>query len=159
MNRLVFEAKFVSDRKRSYRAYKFPFKADPVEPPILAILPIGFGQDEVASAFYVSWNGATEVASWNFYGGDSDDETGMSLLATVKKRGFETEWVLPGVIQYAYAEAVDADGVTLRKTDVTCITPSVDPDFKISYPALDGAKVAGRNTSASSFNNVRLGFT
>lgn len=141
VDRLVMEARFVSDRKRSYRAYKFPFKANPTEDPRLVVLPLGFGQDEVASAFYVSWNGATEVASWVFYGGEQRSAVSMKSLATVKKRGFETEWVMPGVVQYAYAEALDAYGQSLGKTSITTITPSINEQYQIPYPAMQGANL------------------
>lgn len=139
LNRLIMEARFVSDRKRSYRAYKFPFKAAPTEPPVLAILPLGIGQDKIATAFYVSWNGATEVRSWAFYSGDSPNVAPMRKLATVKKRGFETQWVIPTLVRYAYAVALDADGHTLGESVVTSITPAAsDEKYTLPYPALQG---------------------
>jgi len=141
-NRLVMEAKFVSDRKRSYRAYKFPFVGDPTEPPVMALKPIGYGQDEVASAFYVSWNGATEVKEWAFYGGDQQDERSMKLLATIKKRGFETEWVTPGMVKFAHARALDTSGAEIGRTAIMAIDPILDPDYIVYYPALQGANLA-----------------
>jgi hypothetical protein len=155
-NRLALEAKFLSDRKRSYRAYKFPFKGEPVELPTLKIVPIGYRQDEAATAFYVSWNGATEVASWTLHGGDTDLAESFTLLATVKRRGFETSWVTPNLIRWAYAEARDANGTTIGRSAVAEITPSVDSRYKIAYPALQGVHTAIplQDTPPTSSNEV-----
>ena len=138
--RLILEARFLSDRKKSYRAYKLPFKGEPIEAPILKILPIGYSDDEAASAFYVSWNGATEVASWTFYGGDTKAIKLFKPLATVKRRGFETSWVTPGVVKYAYAEALNSDGVSIGMSDMASLTPKFDPQYEVAYPALQAIK-------------------
>jgi hypothetical protein len=138
--RLILEARFLSDRKKSYRAYKLPFKGEPVEPPILKVLPIGYSDDEAASAFYVSWNGATEVASWAFYGGDTKAIKSFKPLAMVKRRGFETSWVTPGVVKYAYAEAFNSDGVSIGMSGMASLTPKFDPQYEVAYPALQAIK-------------------
>jgi hypothetical protein len=138
--KLILEARFLSDRKKSYRAYKLPFKGEPIEPPVLKVIPIGYSDDEAASAFYVSWNGATEVASWAFYGGDTDDRQSFKPLAMVKRRGFETSWVTPGIIKYAYAEAFDSSGSSIGFSPMASLTPTFDPNYVVAYPALQAVK-------------------
>lgn len=140
-NRLLLEARFLSGRFRSYRAYKHPWVGKPTEIPAFTILPIGSDNDKVSSAFYVSWNGATEVSSWAFYGGDTLSKP-LKRLATIKKHGFETSHVEPGVVRYAYAVALDIHGNILSKSNTTTITPAVDGDYKISQPLLQDAKAA-----------------
>ncbi len=49
-----------SSRPASYRAYRFPWSAQPVTTPALAQ---GWGAGD-APALYASWNGATSVAAW-----------------------------------------------------------------------------------------------
>ena len=143
-DRLLLEARFVSDRKRSYRAYKFPFVGDPQEPPILKVLPIGFSHDEAISAFYLSWNGATAVAWWAVYSGDSVDGKSFGHLVTIKRRGFETSWVAPSLVRYAYAEALDVDHRVLGRSTLASVAPAFVPNYQVSYPALEGARAAGK---------------
>lgn len=154
-NRVVLEAKFLSDRMRTYRAFKYPWVGKPSEPPVLKVLPIGYADfDEAGSAFYVSWNGATEVASWAFYGGAV--ETGeFNLLARVKKRGFETSWATSGVVKYAYAEAIDINGQSLGKSATTTITPLVNGTFKVMAPVWEeAANIANGSSQAASKENA-----
>lgn len=148
-NRLVLEAKFQSDRMSSYRAYKYPFVGKPTEPPKVKVLPIRSSKDEIASAFYVSWNGATEVRSWTFYGGDTETGT-FNLLAKFKKHGFETSWVMPGLVKYAYVEAMDVNGKVIGKSATTTITPPIDGLYKIIAPGLEEAKTTNTTSSGSS---------
>lgn len=138
--RLIMEARFLSDRKKSYRAYKLPFKGMPTEAPVLKVLPIGYSDDEAASAFYVSWNGATEVVSWAFYGGQRRDMKSFKPLAMVKRRGFETSWVCPGVVKYAYAEAFDRDGNSIGFSPMASLMPKFHPHYEVAYPALQNIK-------------------
>ena len=59
---LALEAKFVSHRFAVYRAYKFEFTGLPLDPPALKAHAFGTTADTITTVFYVSWNGATEVA-------------------------------------------------------------------------------------------------
>ena len=154
-NRLVMEAKFESDRHRTYRAYKYPWVGRPLEPPVLKVLPIGHSTDDVASAFYVSWNGATEVKSWAFYGGNALDAP-FKLLATVDKRGFETSWVLGGAVKFAYAEALDAEGAVLGKSTTTSILPQGNKEFRIAAPLLDGVVAFDRMPGAAQTGSLSV---
>jgi hypothetical protein len=65
--------------------------------------------------FYVSWNGATEVASWNFYAAEAS--TGpFELVGNATKNGFETEFFSASVATWSYAEALDIDGRPLERS-------------------------------------------
>ncbi|KXL45997.1 hypothetical protein M433DRAFT_154042 [Acidomyces richmondensis BFW] len=134
--RLVLEARFQTERMSSYRAFKYPFIGNPTEAPALKIIPIPHSEYKIATAFYASWNGATEVDTWAFYGAEA--ETGpFRLLGSVKKHGFETSWVMPGQVRVAYAEAIDVYGSSLRKSSIATLVPAPNGDYMISTPSLD----------------------
>ena len=80
--------------------------------------------DTAPTHIYTSWNGATEVATWRYYGslniGDSFDQIGGSL-----KSGFETLWVAPEYHAWVMVEAVSSDGTSLRNSSfVPTFVPS-----------------------------------
>jgi hypothetical protein len=60
---------------------------------------------------YVSWNGATQVASWRVLtGSDADDAT---QVATVARSGFETAIAVPNAGTYVEVQALDSSGKVL----------------------------------------------
>lgn len=93
----------------TYRAYKFNFTGTPTEPPDLAVFSFGTSADTTITAVYASWNGATEVARWNFF---SAGEIPV-LLGSTPKTGFETLFQVNGYHPSVFAEAVDKDGNSL----------------------------------------------
>jgi Arylsulfotransferase (ASST) len=58
----------------------------------------------------VSWNGATEVASWRVLAGASP--SALAPVATAPKRGFETSIAVPGG-PYVAVQALDAGGAVI----------------------------------------------
>ena len=52
---------------------------------------------------YVSWNGATEVESWEVYGGKTINT--LTCLRTVSKEGFETAIKLEQSVKYVQVKA------------------------------------------------------
>ena len=62
----IFDAHF-NVPTTSYRAYRFPWNAQPPTLPALAIGPNSDGSINL----YASWNGATDVSSWRVLGGGS----------------------------------------------------------------------------------------
>ena len=77
----------------------------------------GADQSRSVSVYYVSWNGATEVASWDFYDG------GGELLGRVGRTGFETTSQQSSrYVETAYAQAISLDGIVLGKSEVVQIT-------------------------------------
>ncbi|KAF2086330.1 hypothetical protein K490DRAFT_74565 [Saccharata proteae CBS 121410] len=101
----------------NYRASKFQWKGTPVDNPALFTYS-RTGTNVAGMALYVSWNGATEVRKWDFYGSHSA-EGPWERLATATKTGFETMLRIPDVKMFTYAEAVDAGGRVLRRSAVT----------------------------------------
>ena len=69
------------------------------------------------TAIYVSWNGCTEIGSWNFYGSNDADED-FILVGRTLKAGFETSYQSETHFTYTIAEAVSFDGEPLRNSSV-----------------------------------------
>ncbi|PYI17453.1 hypothetical protein BO99DRAFT_364226 [Aspergillus violaceofuscus CBS 115571] len=122
----LMEAKFLSPRFNSYRSYKFPFVGHPQQPPALAAsvyaskpsqahpsaADAARANPELTTVVHVSWNGATEVAVWNFY--SQADETAVPyLIGNVTKHDFESVFVTPGYWDFVSAEALDRHGDSL----------------------------------------------
>lgn len=76
---LAFDKPYVS-----YRAFRFPWVGVPDTIPDLA-----FTTDISGLTLGYSWNGATEVASWVLYGGNTPQS--LSMLGQKTKTGFETQ--------------------------------------------------------------------
>jgi hypothetical protein len=133
------EARFQSERFVTYRAYKFDFTSAPSEPPVLKAYAYGTGPDKSISVFYVSWNGATEVAAWNFYASGIGKDSPSRLLGTTVRTGFETTYQSYSYSDAVYAEAVSADGTVLGRTAVeTAIKPSGWSETIAHSPQHDG---------------------
>ena len=80
---LLFDARIPPDDD-SYRAFRFPWKGQPAEPPDVAA---DRGSDDEVT-LYASWNGATEVESWEVLAGADPDQ--LEPLGSVPRGGFET---------------------------------------------------------------------
>ena len=78
-----FDARFTS-ATASYRAYRFKWSAQPPTAPAVAISPHPDG----SMGMYMSWNGATTVASWRILTGA--DSRSLRAVGTVPASGFET---------------------------------------------------------------------
>jgi hypothetical protein len=85
----------------SYRSYRFPWVGRPSDPPTLVV---------DGGTAYVSWNGATEVASWRFLAGD--DAESAQDVGTVRREGFETSAEIPNA-PYIAVQALDMNGHVL----------------------------------------------
>src|SRR5215204_2187752 len=80
---LLFDAR-IPPGDDSYRAFRFPWKGQPAEAPDVAA--DRRSDDEVT--LYASWNGATEVESWEVLAGAHPDR--LEPLGSVPRGGFET---------------------------------------------------------------------
>lgn len=65
---------------------------------------------------YMSWNGATGVASWRVLAGSSRNH--LAPAADVKRSGFETNVTLPGSVAYVQAQALGATGKLLASSNI-----------------------------------------
>lgn len=95
---------------QSYRAYRFPWVGRPPWPPTVVMTPRD-GQINL----HVSWNGATDVASYQLYGG-ATPQTTNTLLGTQAKTGFETRLGVSAFIEdhcFLRVQPIDAQGRAL----------------------------------------------
>jgi hypothetical protein len=87
---------------QSYRAFRFPWVGRPTDRPSL-----GARGDRL----YASWNGATEVASWQLLEGTSASD--LRRTQTVPRTGFETHLTLATQTRRAAVIALDRGGAPL----------------------------------------------
>jgi hypothetical protein len=111
--RVVLDGRFVS-QTASYRAYRFSWSATPAAPPDLVAVASGSQM-----TLYMSWNGATNVASWRVLGGGSPSS--MQTLTTVHRTSFETSATAPKQ-PYAEVQALDSSGHVIGTSAV--VNPS-----------------------------------
>jgi len=128
------EAKFLSGRFNSYRVYKAPFVGRPTEPIALKTLCHESKESSLTVA-YVSWNGATEVASWQFEGSLQGSEA-VGFMGSTLRTGFETVLTVSGVWANVRAIALDADGNRLGESAAVDTLSSSSGGSNITTTAL-----------------------
>jgi len=102
----------------SYRAYRFPWSAQPTTPPVL-----GASRSAGASttAVAVSWNGATDVASWQVLAGTSAQA--LAPVGTpVVSGGFETTITAATSAPYVAVRALGSTGKVLATSAVVGVS-------------------------------------
>ncbi|KAJ5544979.1 hypothetical protein N7535_006633 [Penicillium sp. DV-2018c] len=114
---VLMTANFTSERYSSYRGYKFEFTGRPSAPPDLVASVLGTDETNMVTKFWVSWNGATDVAWWQFYAQASEFHTPV-LIGKTARSDFETMYIGHGYLDWVSAEAVDANGTVLGKSEV-----------------------------------------
>ena len=102
---LLWDAR-VSIGFESYRAYRMPWVGLPRTAPTLAAAVAGAGMH-----VYASWNGATEVATWELLGGPGADA--LAPLLGAPRAGFETRLIAPARTAFVAVRARDAAGAVL----------------------------------------------
>jgi hypothetical protein len=81
--KLLFDAHFPPDGE-SYRAFRFPWSGHPAEDPAVAVEQ----RPDDKVKLYASWNGATEVESWEVLAGPRPGR--LEPVGSVPRDGFET---------------------------------------------------------------------
>ncbi|KAJ5885769.1 hypothetical protein N7504_011605 [Penicillium tannophilum] len=114
---LLMWAKFSSERFSSYRSYKFDWVGRPNTPPDVVSSVYGTNNDDVLTIIHVSWNGATDIAGWNFYARAYDMGENV-FIGHTKKSDFETMYLVDGFMDWVSAEAVDSEGNVLGTSDL-----------------------------------------
>jgi hypothetical protein len=104
--KLLFDASFSSELE-SYRAFRFPWRGQPKDAPAV-VAEVG---SEGHVTLYVSWNGATEVATWEVLAGASADQ--LEPVGTAPRKGFETAITLQTDEPYVAVRAKDRSGRVL----------------------------------------------
>ena len=113
---LLADAQMLSGYK-SYRAYKMPWKGIPDSTPDLtATRSTETGQ----TTLYVSWNGATDVAShWQVHAGQ--DARSMRTVGLARRQGFETAIPLGSAGGRFAVTALDEDGSRLATSSTVSL--------------------------------------
>jgi hypothetical protein len=105
---LLFSAGFPPE-VNSYRAFRFPWSGQPDDDPAVAAEP-GPAPDEVT--VYASWNGATEVASWQALAGPGPGRL-KPIGPVTDREGFETSFTVRTTGSYVGVQARDGSGGVL----------------------------------------------
>jgi hypothetical protein len=103
---LLFDANLPPE-SNSYRAFCFPWSGHPSDQPAVA----AERTSEVKVKVYASWNGATEVTTWEVLGGLSPDR--MRSLGSVPRDGFETAIAVHAIEPYVGVRAKHHSGRVL----------------------------------------------
>ena len=106
---LLFNARF-PPQAESYRAFRFPWSGRPDDDPAVVAER---GSDDEEVTLYVSWNGATEVASWQVLAGLSPEMLEPAVDASVPRDGFETAIRVQTTEPYVGVQARDRSGRVL----------------------------------------------
>ena len=132
--RLIMEARLKLPGN-CYRSYKFPWIGRPAQlPDVLSTALVGgTGDKTVRTVAYVSWNGATEVASWNLHKTDQSGNV-TELIASMSRQGFETALVYDSYASHVVVEALDRHGEALGKSAVVVTIP---PRDRFSKPVVE----------------------
>lgn len=121
----VWYGKIADTGTMNYRAMKFNWTGKPITKPALwTYSKTGASGDwtngneerEGGLSWFISWNGATEVATWRLFGSAESHEGPWIKIDEIPKRGFETIHRVPSFYQFTYVEGVDGNGEFLGKS-------------------------------------------
>jgi hypothetical protein len=101
----LLDLRFARSGVDSYRAYRFSWVGRPHSKPTIAV---------EGDTLYVSWNGATEVRSWQLLGGP--EKKRLRPLLAVPKTGFEAAIPLPADVPWVAVRALDRLGRSLARS-------------------------------------------
>jgi hypothetical protein len=95
----------------SYRGFRFPWSGHPSDQPVAVTERAS--EEEVK--VYASWNGATEVATWEVLAGSSPNQ--LKPLGAVPRDGFETAILVRTAKSYVAVRAKHRSGLVLGTTE------------------------------------------
>jgi hypothetical protein len=108
--KLLFDARLPSPN-RSYRYLRFPWSGHPTDRPAA----VAERANEEELEVYASWNGATEISSWEVLAGPRPDQ--LEPLGSVDRNGFETAMSVQSPHPYVAVRAKDRSGRVLGTTE------------------------------------------
>jgi outer membrane protein assembly factor BamB len=106
---LLFSASFPTNG--SYRAFRFPWSGHPSDRPVA----VAERASEEEVRVYASWNGATQVTTWEVLAGSSPNQ--LESLGSVRWDGFETAMLVRTAEPYVVVRAKDRSGRVLGTTE------------------------------------------
>lgn len=109
------------DHYATYRAYRLPWMGTPATDPMAA----AWLNEDGSLAVHAIWNGATEVANWEVYGGAST--AAMQLVATAPWNSLDTTIALQSPMADLKVVAKDANGNVIGTSSV--VSGPFDPVF------------------------------
>jgi hypothetical protein len=112
--RIVFDA-LLGKEYQSYRAFRLPWRGVPAQSPAIALA--GAGRDLTA---YASWNGATEIRSWQLLAGSSP--TALSPVSSTRARGFESALRVPSSGPHLAVRALDGWGRAIGESSAVTVS-------------------------------------
>lgn len=173
-DQVIWTARFGPDAEIcSYRSFKFDWHATPWYPPNMKVTTYESPTSRMSTHFYVSWNGATDVAKWNFYA-QSSNKADPVLIGSVPKTEFETTFITEGYLDRVSVQAVLVDGTTLPRSalhrtelqpyypesgwkkphpddpvDIAATAPNTAPDTVPEYAEVKGTSISGSNSNST----------
>ena len=108
---LDFDARFNAPTN-SYRAYRFPWSAQPPTAPAAAVANGSDGATIVSA----SWNGATDVTGWRVLAGPA--ASSLSAVYTAPRTGFQTAVTFHSAFPYFAVQALGSSGQVLAGSRV-----------------------------------------
>lgn len=114
---VLYVANFPAFRFSTYRAYKFEFTGLPSTPPTLISEVSGTDAMHLITTFYVSWNGATDIATWSFYARETEHGH-ATFVGNATKHDFETMFIHRGYLDWVTVQAVSHDGQVLGVSEI-----------------------------------------
>ncbi len=97
---------------QSYRTFTYDWTGQPTDQPAVVVQ----SNAARAAAVYVSWNGATEVATWRVHAGKR--ESSLSVVATQPRTSFETVIAADSTGPYFMVTAHDSAGKQIGQSAV-----------------------------------------
>ncbi|KAL0577330.1 hypothetical protein V5O48_004654 [Marasmius crinis-equi] len=149
---MLYSVHFGIGDVQSYRAVRATWVGRPNTKPTL-----GFSSD-ISSDFYASWNGATEVATWELFGSTADQPQKAISLNTSSRTDFETTIFYTGTTNYDFYQvaAKNDKGQHLAYSDFRSRSGNVvaaATNQTVDAPPLDSTDSDSSNNSTSSNGN------
>jgi hypothetical protein len=111
-NQITFDMHF-SSPSNTYRAFRFPWSAQPTNAPAVRATSVTHGGREL----WVSWNGATDVAGWRVLAGNSPSS--LASVGRYGSTGFETAIRAKTTDKYLRVQALSSNGSVLGTSAIT----------------------------------------
>lgn len=144
--------------ENTYRAYKLPWVGRPSQPPDVKTIARRTTTGSIELLAYVSWNGATEVATWELLRAKTSE-----TITSTPRTGFETTLVFDGFAEFVIAVARDRDGNEIGRSKTIRVSLPSDADALHTVPSNketegdstnDDTAVQTTSTVATQFSNV-----